>query len=340
MIIARSDFPVEKDLTLKIAKFCDVKPEAVVPLVTLDMLYQIPLKLEENRVADILLQALGLTAKHEPELAGWRWMVNELSKDKTSVKVGLVGKYVELHDAYLSVREALKHAALYYGVDVELEWISSTDLEKLDDVGEVLRDLDAVVVPGGFGSRGVEGKIRTARYCRENNVPYLGLCLGLHVMIIEYARNVVGLEDANSTEFDKMTEHPVIDLMTDQKGLDRLGGTMRLGLYPCQLFEGTLARSLYQQDLIEERHRHRYEVNNHYREQLQENGLFFSGQSPDGMLVEIVENKEHPYMISCQFHPEFLSRPNRPHPLFMGLIQAACRRKGLPDQIISLGFKA
>ena len=267
-------------------------------------------------------------------------MVNELSKDKTSVKVGLVGKYVELHDAYLSVREALKHAALYYGVDVELEWISSTDLEKLDDVGEVLRDLDAVVVPGGFGSRGVEGKIRTARYCRENNVPYLGLCLGLHVMIIEYARNVVGLEDANSTEFDKMTEHPVIDLMTDQKGLDRLGGTMRLGLYPCQLFEGTLARSLYQQDLIEERHRHRYEVNNHYREQLQENGLFFSGQSPDGMLVEIVENKEHPYMISCQFHPEFLSRPNRPHPLFMGLIQAACRRKGLPDQIISLGFKA
>lgn len=340
MIMARSDFPVEKELTQKIARFCDVKPEAVIPLVTADLLYEIPLGLEENHVADILLKALGLEAKHEPELDGWRWMVEELKKTKPTVKIGLVGKYVELHDAYLSVREALKHAALYYGVDVEIEWISSADLEKMENVAGALQDVDAVIVPGGFGSRGVEGKIRTARYARENNVPYLGLCLGLQVMVIDYARNVLGLEDANSAEFDKMTEHPVIDLMTDQKGLDRLGGTMRLGLYPCQLVENTLARTLYDQELVDERHRHRYEVNNEYRKMLEEQGLVFSGQSPDGMLVEIVENKEHPYMIACQFHPEFLSRPNRPHPLFLGLIQAACRRKVLPDRIISLGFKA
>jgi len=340
MIIARSDYPVEKELTQKIARFCDVKPDAVVPLVTVDMLYEIPLKLEENNVADILLGALGLEAKHEAELDGWRWMVDELAKEKPSVRIGLVGKYVELHDAYLSVREALKHAALYYGVDVEIEWISSADLEKMTDIEEALKGVDAIVVPGGFGSRGVEGKIRTARYARENKIPYLGLCLGLHVMVIDYARNVLGLEDANSTEFDKMTEHPVINLMSDQKGLDRLGGTMRLGLYPCNILEGTLARNLFNQDLIEERHRHRYEVNNDYRASIEEQGLVFSGQSPDGMLVEMVENPDHPYMISCQFHPEFLSRPNRPHPLFLGLIQAACRRKGLPDEIISLGFKA
>lgn len=340
MIIARSDYPVEKELTQKIARFCDVKPDAVVPLVTVDMLYEIPLKLEENNVADILLGALGLEAKHEAELDGWRWMVDELAKEKPSVRIGLVGKYVELHDAYLSVREALKHAALYYGVDVEIEWISSVDLEKMTDIEEALKGVDAIVVPGGFGSRGVEGKIRTARYARENKIPYLGLCLGLHVMVIDYARNVLGLEDANSTEFDKMTEHPVINLMSDQKGLDRLGGTMRLGLYPCNILEGTLARNLFNQDLIEERHRHRYEANNDYRASMQEQGLVFSGQSPDGMLVEMVENPDHPYMISCQFHPEFLSRPNRPHPLFLGLIQAACRRKGLPDEIISLGFKA
>ncbi len=340
MIMARSDYPVEKELTQKIARFCDVKPEAVVPLVTADLLYEIPLSLEESHVADILLEALGLEARHEPELDGWRWMVNELKNTKPSVKIGLVGKYVELHDAYLSVREALKHAALYYGVDADIEWISSTDLETMEDADAALKDVDAVIVPGGFGSRGVEGKIRAARFAREHNLPYLGLCLGLQVMVIDYARNVLGLKDANSAEFDKMNEHPVIDLMTDQKGLDRLGGTMRLGLYPCRILENTLASNLYNQELVDERHRHRYEVNNEYRKILEEHGLVFSGQSPDGMLVEIVENKAHPYMIACQFHPEFLSRPNRPHPLFLGLIQAACQQRGLPDQQISLGFKA
>ena len=340
VIITRSDYPIEKELTVKIAKLCDVKPEAVIPLVTVDMLYEIPLNLEDSGIADILLDALGLEARHEPELSGWRWMVEELSKDKPTIKIGLVGKYIDLHDAYLSVREALKHAALYYGVDVEIKWISSSDLETRVDVEEALKDVDGVVVPGGFGSRGVEGMIRTATYARENEIPYLGICLGLQVMVIDHARNVVGLENANSIEFDKMTEHPVIDLMTEQKGLDRLGGTMRLGLYTCQLADNTLARSLYQDELIEERHRHRYEVNNKYRPSLQEEGLVFSGQSPDGLLVEIVENRNHPYMISSQFHPEFLSRPNRPHPLFLGLIRAVCRRKGLPDEIIALGFKA
>lgn len=338
MIIARSDYPVESELCQKIARFCDVKPEAVVPLVTADLLYAIPLQLESMRVADILLDVLGLEAKHAPDLTGWKWMVDELAKDKPVVKIGLVGKYVELHDAYLSVRESLKHAALYYGVDVEIEWISSTDLEKAENAQECLDDLDAIIVPGGFGSRGVEGKILTAQFARENKVPYLGLCLGLQVLVIEYARNVLGLDDANSAEFDKMTDHPVIDLMTDQKGLDRLGGTMRLGLYPCEIVEGTLACKLYQMTNIQERHRHRYEINNIYRGQLEEGGLVFSGHSPDGLLAEIVENPAHPFMIASQFHPEFLSRPNRPHPLFMGLIRAACQRKGLPDEMIGINF--
>lgn len=338
MIIARSDYPVENDLCQKIARFCDVKPEAVIPLVTAELLYGIPLQLEEMHVADILLDVLGLKAKHEPELSGWQWMVDELSKVKPVVKVGLVGKYVELHDAYLSVREALKHAALYYGVDVDIVWISSTDLEKAGSLDKELSDLDAILVPGGFGSRGVEGKILAAKYAREHEVPYLGLCLGMQVMVIEFVRNVLGLEDANSAEFDKMTEHPVFDLMFDQKGLDRLGGTMRLGLCPCVIEEGSLAHELYGRREIQERHRHRYELNNVYRSTMEEAGMVFSGNSPDHLLAEIAENKAHPFMIATQFHPEFISRPNRPHPLFLGLIRAACRHKGLPDEMIGINF--
>ena len=338
MIIARSDYPVENDLCQKIARFCDVKPEAVIPLVTAELLYGIPLQLEEMHVADILLDVLGLKAKHEPELSGWQWMVDELSKVKPVVKVGLVGKYVELHDAYLSVREALKHAALYYGVDVDIVWISSTDLEKAGSLDKELSDLDAILVPGGFGSRGVEGKILAAKYAREHEVPYLGLCLGMQVMVIEFVRNVLGLEDANSAEFDKMTEHPVFDLMTDQKGLDRLGGTMRLGLCPCVIEECSLAHELYGRREIQERHRHRYEFNNVYRSTMEEAGMVFSGNSPDHLLAEIAENKAHPFMIATQFHPEFISRPNRPHPLFLGLIRAACRHKGLPDEMIGINF--
>ncbi len=328
MIIARSDYPVEMELCTKIAQFCDVPREAVIPLVTSNLLYQIPLILEDMHVAEILLSRLDLAPKQAPDLDAWRWMVNELEREKPKVRIGLVGKYVELHDAYISVREALRHAALYAGVDVEIEWISATDLEK--GIGlERLEQVDGIVVPGGFGSRGVEGKIIAAKYAREHQVPYLGLCLGMQVMVIEYARNVLGMEDANSPEFDQRTRHPVIDLMAEQRGLEDKGGTMRLGLYPCVVQPGTLAARLYQTERIEERHRHRYEVNNAYRQALEEHGLIMSGLSPDGILVEMAEVRDHPFMIGCQFHPEFLSRPTSPHPLFSGFIKAVCQRRKL-----------
>ncbi len=328
MIIARSDYPVEIELCTKIAQFCDVPREAVIPLVTSNLLYQIPLTLEDMHVAEILLSRLDLAPKQAPDLQAWRWMVNELEREKPKVRIGLVGKYVELHDAYISVREALRHAALYAGVDVEIEWISATDLEK--GIGlERLEQVDGIVVPGGFGSRGVEGKIMAAKYAREHQVPYLGLCLGMQVMVIEYARNVLGMEDANSPEFDQRTRHPVIDLMAEQRGLEDKGGTMRLGLYPCVIQPGTLAMRLYQTERIEERHRHRYEVNNAYRQALEEHGLIMSGLSPDGILVEMAEVRDHPFMIGCQFHPEFLSRPTSPHPLFSGFITAVCQRRKL-----------
>jgi len=328
MIIARSDYPVEMELCTKIAQFCDVPREAVIPLVTSNLLYQIPLILEDMHVAEILLSRLDLAPKQAPDLEAWRWMVNELEREKPKVRIGLVGKYVELHDAYISVREALRHAALYAGVDVEIEWISATDLEK--GIGlERLEQVDGIVVPGGFGSRGVEGKIIAAKYAREHQMPYLGLCLGMQVMVIEYARNVLGIEDANSPEFDQRTRHPVIDLMAEQRGLEDKGGTMRLGLYPCMIQLGTLAARLYQTERVEERHRHRYEVNNAYRQALEEHGLIMSGLSPDGILVEMAEVKDHPFMIGCQFHPEFLSRPTSPHPLFSGFIKAVCQRRKL-----------
>jgi len=328
MIIARSDYPVEMELCTKIAQFCDVPREAVIPLVTSNLLYQIPLTLEDMHVAEILLSRLDLAPKQAPDLQAWRWMVSELEREKPKIRIGLVGKYVELHDAYISVREALRHAALYAGVDVEIEWISATDLEK--GIGlERLDQVDGIVVPGGFGSRGVEGKIIAAKYAREHQVPYLGLCLGMQVMVIEYARNVLGMEDANSPEFDQRTRHPVIDLMAEQRGLEDKGGTMRLGLYPCVIQPGTLAARLYQTDRIEERHRHRYEVNNAYRQALEEHGLIMSGLSPDGILVEMAEVRDHPFMIGCQFHPEFLSRPTSPHPLFSGFIKACCQRRKL-----------
>ena len=333
MIIARSDYPVEKELCAKIAQFCDVPLEAVVPLVTADMLYRIPLLLESLGVADVLMKRLALEPLHEPRLNGWRWIVNELDRHKPTVRIGLVGKYVELHDAYISVREALTHAGLFCGVDVDIDWISATDLEK--GIGlERLSGVDGIVVPGGFGSRGVEGKIMAARFAREHQVPYLGLCLGMQVMAIEFARNVLGEEKANSSEFDKATDAPVIDLMDDQRYLEKMGGTMRLGLFPCEIRPDTLAARLYGQAQISERHRHRYEFNNRFRQAFEEHGMVLSGVSPDGLLVEMMELKDHPFMIASQFHPEFLSRPNRPHPLFTGLIHSICQLKGLAGDII------
>ena len=335
MIVARSDYPVDRTLCSKIAQFCDVPVEAVIPLETASLLYRIPLVLEEMHVAEILLDRLNLTPKQDPDLAKWRWMVAELGREKPVVRIGLVGKYVELHDAYLSVREAIKHAALYAGVDVEMDWISATDLEK--GIGlERLDNVDGIVVPGGFGSRGVEGKIMAAKYAREHQLPYLGLCMGMQVMVIEYGRSMLGLGDANSSEFDKLTEHPVIDLMPEQTNLVETGGTMRLGLYPCDIQPKTLAAGLYQTDHIQERHRHRYEVNNDYRALYEQSGMVFSGLSPDRVLVEIAELKEHPFMIGCQFHPEFLSRPTAPHPLFSGFIAAVCTQRGLQIEEDSL----
>ena len=325
MIIARSDYPVETDLCEKIALFCDVDKRAVVPMVTAEVLYEVPLLLEQAGVGDYILERLGLKARETPDWIPWKHMVEAVRKPKPVIKIALVGKYVELQDAYMSVREAVKHAALSLGVEAEILWVHSTDLEK-NKCWEEIKAADAIIVPGGFGPRGIEGKIQAARYARENNIPYLGLCLGMQVMCVEFAREVLGHEDANSTEFDRSTQYPVIDLMLEQRAITDMGGTMRLGLYPCVLQPGTKAAAAYHEEEVEERHRHRWEFNNAYRGEFENAGMTFSGISPDGVLVEIAEIKDHPFMVGSQFHPEFLSRPMRPHPLFLGLIKAAKER--------------
>jgi CTP synthase len=325
VIIARADAKVDKSLCEKIALFCDVEKDAVIPMVTADVLYEVPLLLEKLGVGDLMLDKLGLKAKSKPNMRPWKKLVDEVRKPKPTVNVALVGKYVELQDAYMSVREALKHAGIANSVEVDISWVHSADLEK-DKGWEVIKKADAILVPGGFGSRGVEGKIMAARYARENNVPYLGLCLGMQVMCVEFARNVLDLEDANSSEFDRSTDHPVIDLMLDQRAITDMGGTMRLGLYPCLLQKGTKTAAAYGVPRVDERHRHRFEFNNAYRDSFAERGMVFSGLSPDGKLVEIVELADHPYMVASQFHPEFLSRPMKPHPLFVGFLKAAKER--------------
>ncbi len=327
MIIARSDYPIPGDLVEKIALFCDVDKHAVVPMVTAPVLYEVPLLLEKAGVADYIVDKLGLRPTQKPDWKDWEKLVAEVQKPKPKVKIGLVGKYVELQDAYMSVREALKHAALANGVETEIAWIHSADLEKGKGL-EILEEVDGILVPGGFGSRGIEGKILAARLAREKKIPYLGLCLGMQVMCIEFARHVLGHEDANSSEFDRASSYPVIDLMLDQRAVTDMGGTMRLGLYPCVLQKGTKAAAAYGVDQVNERHRHRFEFNNKYREEFEQAGMVFSGLSPDGNLVEIAEIGDHPYMLGSQFHPEFLSRPNRAHPLFIGLIKAAKEKAG------------
>ncbi len=322
VIIARADHEMAGEIIDKIALFCDVEPRAVVPAVTADVLYGVPLKLEASGMADYVMERLELKGRKKSNLGEWTRLVDEISRPKRLIRIGLVGKYVELHDAYLSVREALYHAGIPNNRDVEIEWIHSSDLERgatLDDYG----DLDGIVVPGGFGHRGIEGKILAARWARENKVPYLGLCLGMQVMCIEFARHVLGTPNANSTEFEEQTAHPIISLMPDQHHLADMGGTMRLGSYPCQLVDGTRAAAAYNQPEVHERHRHRWEFNNFYREQLGKHGMVFSGLSPDGRLVEIAELKDHPFMLGSQFHPEFKSRPNHPHPLFHAFLAAA-----------------
>jgi CTP synthase len=297
--------------------------------VTNPVLYEVPLTLEKAGAADFILQRLGLQARQQPDWTDWQNLVAEVTRPKPEVKVALVGKYVELHDAYISVREALKHAALRLGVELDLKWIHSAELEK-GRGWDIINNVAGIVVPGGFGSRGIEGKIQAAHFARTNLVPYLGLCLGMQLMVVEFARAVFNDEAANSTEFDRATLHPVIDLMLDQQGVTDLGGTMRLGLYPCCLQPGTIARGAYAEELVQERHRHRFELNNSYRKDMQEAGMVFSGLSPDDRLVEIAELANHPFMLGTQFHPEFLSRPNRPHPLFVAFLQAVCERSGVP----------
>ncbi|HEY5571873.1 MAG TPA: CTP synthase [Anaerolineales bacterium] len=339
MIVARSDHPMEDEVRDKIALFCDVERRAVVPMVTTDILYEVPLMLEHTQVGDYLLERLGLEARRKPDWRPWERLVSEVRRPKKRVRVALVGKYVELHDAYMSVREAVNHAALDLGIEVDIDWVHSAELEK-GRGWEAVRNADGIIVPGGFGSRGIEGKIRTARYAREEKVPYLGLCLGMQLMVIEFSRHVLGDEEVNSTEFDRSTPHPVIDLMPDQRDIADMGGTMRLGLYPCNLQPGTTAMEAYQEEVVRERHRHRFEFNNAYRKILQENGMRLSGLSPDGRLVEIAEMADHPFMLGTQFHPEFLSRPNRPHPLFAAFLKAVRERASSADRLEAEMLKA
>ncbi len=328
MIIARSDQPVYDNLREKIAQFCDVEKRAVIPMTTVSTLYEIPLLLEKEKVAEYLLERLSLQSKKEPNWHVWETLVTETKRKKPKVTIALVGKYVELHDAYISVREALKHAALALGVDLDLKWVHSTNLEKGKGL-EVFDKVSGIVVPGGFGSRGIEGKILAAHLARTRKIPYFGLCLGMQLMVVEFGRYVLGTDQVNSSEFDPATPNPVIDLMAEQQEIKEMGGTMRLGLYPCILQSGTIAAKAYGAKKIEERHRHRFEFNNQYRDLFASKGMVFSGLSPDKKLVEIAELRDHPFMLGTQFHPEFLSRPTRPHPLFMAFMRAAAEKAGV-----------
>jgi CTP synthase len=330
VIVARSDHPVPRDIRDKLALFCDVEPRAVIPMETVQTIYEVPLILEDRGLGDFAIERLGLHGTRD--LHEWREMVDRLKHPGGAVEVAVVGKYVELHDAYISVRESLAHAGIANGVEVDIRWVHAEDLESRP-AGELLEGVDGIVVPGGFGDRGWEGKIRAATYARTRGVPYLGLCLGMQVMVTEFARNVCGMDGANSTEMDPETPYPVISLLEEQLGVVNKGGTMRLGAYPCRLTPGTLASRAYAADLVDERHRHRLEFNNAYRDRLQEAGLLVSGSSPDGTLVEIAEVAGHPFMLGTQFHPELQSRPNRPHPLFRELVAAACARQHRPTEV-------
>ena len=325
VIVCRSDYPVTADLKEKIALFTDVDEDAVIPLETARTIYEVPLVLEEVGLGDFITNSLHMQTP-PPRLQPWRDLVDMITHPKDEVTIGVVGKYVSLPDAYLSVTEALQHAALHHDRRVNVRWIDSSDLETAAGL-RLLAGLDGIVVPGGFGHRGVEGKVRAARFAHETGTPYLGLCLGLQAAVIDLARHVLHSASPNSTEFNEYTEYPVIDLMASQRDIAEKGGTMRLGVWPCRLVAGTKAMAAYGQPVIYERHRHRYEFNNEYRELLTSNGLILSGLSPDNQLVEIVELGGHPWFVATQFHPEFKSRPDRPHPLFRDFIGATVSRR-------------
>lgn len=323
IIVCRTEHPLTDDIKNKVALFCNVDKECVIENNNCDILYAVPMMLREQKMDDVVLKKLGVEC-HEPDLTDWTAMLEALRNPVQTVKIGMVGKYVELHDSYISVNEALKHGGIETKSAVEIKWIDSESLEAEDaDIDEILGDMDGILVPGGFGSRGIEGKIKACEYARTHNVPYLGICLGMQIAIIEFARHVLSMEDANSSEINPETPYPVIDILPEQKDVTDMGGTMRLGQYPCSLNPQSKSYELYGASMIYERHRHRYEVNNDYRTELLNGGMIFAGTSPDNHIVEMIEIPEHPWFVACQFHPEFKSRPNRPHPLFRGFVTAA-----------------
>ncbi|EZP75338.1 CTP synthetase [Parageobacillus genomosp. 1] len=324
VIVVRTEMPMPQEMKEKIALFCDIDPKAVIEARDADTLYAVPLMLQEQKLDQIVCEHLKLDCK-EADMTEWKALVEKVRNLSRTTKIALVGKYVELQDAYISVVEALRHAGYVFDTDIEIKWINSEHVNR-ENVAELLGDADGILVPGGFGDRGIEGKIEAIRYAREQKVPFLGICLGMQLASIEFARNVVGLKEAHSAEFDPNTPHPIIDLLPEQKDIEDLGGTLRLGLYPCKLQEGTLAYAAYQDEVIYERHRHRYEFNNHYRQMMEQHGFVFSGTSPDGRLVEIIELKDHPWFVAAQFHPEFTSRPTRPQPLFREFVKASLKQ--------------
>ncbi|MFP4016111.1 MAG: CTP synthase [Halanaerobiales bacterium] len=327
-VVCRSDRELSQDVRDKIALFGDIDKRAVVHAIDVNHIYEVPLSLEKEGLASIVIEKLGLQDKvHEPELEQWTEMVGKMKTLSSSVTIAIVGKYVELPDAYISINESLKHAGVSNDTNVEIKYVYAEDLERDKPVEEFLSNVDGILVPGGFGDRGIEGKIRAIHYARENNIPYFGICLGMQCAVIEFGRNVAGYEGANSSEFDPTTHYPVIDLLPEQKDIEDMGGTMRLGLYPCKMPSDTISGQAYKEEIIYERHRHRYEFNNEYRNEYKELGMIFSGLSPDEKLVEIVEIPDHPWFVGVQFHPEFKSRPNRPHPLFVGFVRASLENK-------------
>jgi len=321
ILVCRTDAEISEDVRHKIALFCNVEPDCVIQNLTAQTLYEAPLLLEREGLADCVCRKLGL-GNVQPDLTEWTAMVRRIKAAKRHVRIALVGKYIQLHDAYLSVSESLFHAAAANDAVCDIKWVDSEELTQ-ENINDVLGDCEGILVPGGFGDRGIEGMILAARYAREKNVPYLGICLGMQIAVIEFARNVVGWADANSAEFTSSSLHPVIDLMPEQQGITAKGGTMRLGQYPCALDKESKAYELYGEETVYERHRHRYELNNDFREELCEKGLRLAGLSPDGRLVEIVENPANRWFVAAQFHPEFKSRPNKPQPLFYGFVKAA-----------------
>ncbi|WP_019153993.1 CTP synthase [Robertmurraya massiliosenegalensis] len=323
IIVVRTEMPIADDMKDKIALFCDIDPKAVIECRDANTLYSIPLTLQDQQMDQIVLDHLKIQAP-DAEMTEWKALVDKVLNLSKTTKIALVGKYVELQDAYISVVEALKHAGYAFDADIDIKWINSEEVNE-SNVQELLQGVDGILVPGGFGDRGIEGKILATQFARENKVPFLGICLGMQLASVEYARNVLGYADAHSAEIAPNTTHPIIDLLPEQKDIEDLGGTLRLGLYPCKLTEGSKAFEAYADEVIYERHRHRYEFNNQFRQEMEKAGFIFSGTSPDGRLVEIIELADHPWFVACQFHPEFTSRPNRPQPLFRDFVEASMK---------------